>query len=878
MRVNCFAAQCTNQQFKINSPATQNNAKRLAFAKISCLCLILCVLSAIPSSAQTFTGLVSFAGKPTNGANPDFMSLVQGVNGNFYGTTYEGGTAGVGTIFKITPSGTLTTLVNFPEPPNTIGYYPIGGLVLGSDGNFYGTTSSGGASSDGTVFKMTPGGTLTTVYAFTGGTDGSGPQGPLVQATDGNFYGTTEFAGANNYGTVFQVTPGGTLTTLHSFAFSEGTNPVAGLIQANDGNLYGTASSGASADDGSVFQITLTGTFTVLHTFSFSSTDSSDPFGQLVQGTDLKLYGTTVEGGSKGYGTVYSITTTGTYALLHSFDDTDGNQLYAGLVLATDGNFYGTTRLAGTDNDGTIFQITSAGTLTTLHSFDLTDGQNPTGGLLQATDGNFYGTTYFGGANNFGTVFKLANGLSSYVKINPTSGPTGQAVTILGTGLTGASSVKFNGTAATFTVVSSSEITTTVPTGATTGTVSVTTSGGTLNSNVPFTVTGSGTGPTMTLSVTSMSFGNEALNNTSTAKTVTVTNTGTVTLDINSITISGDFAISANTCGTTLAAGKTCKVSVTFTPVVLGALTGTLTFNDNASNSPQTVALSGTGVEPATISPTSYTFKAEDIGVTSAATKFTLTNNQSATLSSISSSVTGDFAISATTCSTTLASKKSCTISVTFTPTVTGTRTGTLTVKDNASNSPQTASLTGTGNNPKPTITSLSPSSATAGGAQFTLTVNGTGFVSSSVVNWAGSARATTYVSSTKITAIITATDIATAGTFKVTVANPAPGGGTSASSNFTVNNPAPTLTKISPSSATHGGPSFTLTATGTGYVAKSKIQWNGVGLTTTFVSSTSLTATVSATDIKNAGTASVTVNNPTPGGGTSAAKTFTIN
>lgn len=180
--------------------------------------------------------------------------------------------------------------------------------------------------------------------------------------------------------------------------------------------------------------------------------------------------------------------------------------------------------------------------------------------------------------------------------------------------------------------------------------------------------------------------------------------------------------------------------------------------------------------------------------------------------------------------------------------------------------------------NLKPTITSLSPSSATAGGAQFTLTVNGTKFVSGSVVNWAGSPRTTTYISATKVTAFITAADIAKPGTYKVTVTTSAPGGGTSAPSNFAVNNPPPTLISISPSSATHGGLAFTLTATGTSYVPSSVINWNGKKLTTTYVSNTTLTTTVPATDIKTAGTASVTVTTPAPGGGTSAAKTFTIN
>jgi hypothetical protein len=180
--------------------------------------------------------------------------------------------------------------------------------------------------------------------------------------------------------------------------------------------------------------------------------------------------------------------------------------------------------------------------------------------------------------------------------------------------------------------------------------------------------------------------------------------------------------------------------------------------------------------------------------------------------------------------------------------------------------------------NPKPVITSLLPETAIVGSAGFTLTVNGTGFISTSVVNWAGSPRATTYVSTTEITATINAADIAKTGTFKVTVTNPAPGGGTSAAFSFVVDNPVPTLTSILPSSATHGGAAFTLTATGTGYDSVSVIEWNGKKLTTTYVSSTTLTAPVSAADIKKAGTAAVTVVNPTPGGGTSATKTFTIN
>ena len=222
----------------------------------------------------------------------------------------------------------------------------------------------------------------------------------------------------------------------------------------------------------------------------------------------------------------------------------------------------------------------------------------------------------------------------------------------------------------------------------------------------------SGTGTTnalLTVTPTSLSFGNQVIYETSVAKTVTLTNSGTGTVNISSIAPSGSFAISAQTCGTTLAAGAKCTVKVNFTPTVLGALTGALTFIDNAPNSPQTVPLSGTGVVPATLTPATATYATQAVGTTSAAKMFTLTNNQTVALTSIAISTTGDFAVSATTCTTSLAAKAKCTISVSFTPAATGTRTGTLSVSDSASNSPQTAALSGTGVLPA----TLTPASVT---------------------------------------------------------------------------------------------------------------------------------------------------------------------
>lgn len=199
------------------------------------------------------------------------------------------------------------------------------------------------------------------------------------------------------------------------------------------------------------------------------------------------------------------------------------------------------------------------------------------------------------------------------------------------------------------------------------------------------------------VSPTSLSFGNEVVGTTSPAKAVTLKNTNTATLDISSITSSGDFAISANTCGATLAGQKSCKVSITFTPMALGKLTGTLTFTDNAANSPQTVPLFGTGVKPATLTPANAVYAKQDVGTTSAAKTFTLTNNQPVDLTGIAISTTGHFAVSATTCGASLNAKAKCAISVTFSPTEIGTQTGQLIVQDNASNNPQTSNLMGTG-------------------------------------------------------------------------------------------------------------------------------------------------------------------------------------
>jgi uncharacterized repeat protein (TIGR03803 family) len=483
-----------------------------------CGAFLLWAVTAVALPAQTLTTLHSF--DQTDGANPE-APLVQATNGNLYGTTLNGGNGGYrggsGTVFKITSSGVLTTLHSFNL---TEGAYPYAGLVQATNGNFYGTTYDSVVHHGGTVFKITSSGKLTTVYNFgQTGAGGAYPYAGLVQATNGNLYGTTSVGGTNGDGTVFKITPSGKLTTLYSFCaqFScfDGKIPYAELVQGTGGKLYGTTYAGGHGPDyGTIFRVTPSGTLTpALHSFDYRH--GAFPSAGLVQGTDGDFYGTTSGGGTNdscnnenGCGTVFKINPDSRLTTLYSFCSqsgcADGAVPYAGLVQGTDGNFYGTTEYGGAGKNnacsnagcGTVFKITPSGTLTILYNFCLqsgcADGSQPLAALVQDTNGEFYGTTSAGGniacEYGCGTVFSLSVGLGPFVKANPTSGAVGAAVTILGTNLTGATSVTFNGTAATFTVRSKSEIATTVPTGATTGTVRVVTPGGTLSSNVPFRV------------------------------------------------------------------------------------------------------------------------------------------------------------------------------------------------------------------------------------------------------------------------------------------------------------------------------------------------------------------------------------------------------
>ncbi len=378
-----------------------------------------CIAMAVGSSAQTLTTLVNF--DFNNGAEPLYESLVQGPDGNFYGTTNGAGAHNGGIVFQMTPSGTVTVLYSFCAQPNcTDGNAPVAGLALGSDGNFYGVTTSGGANNDGVVFSITPSGNYTLLHSFTG-SDGAEPQGTLLLASDGNFYGTTTSQGSNHGGTLFRITSSGAFTTVYNFctlgACHDGSGPFGGLTQGTDGYLYGTTTSGGTGFIyGTVFKITLNGVLTTLH--SFVSSDGSSPQGKLVQASDGNFYGTTTSGGNTqactfGCGTVFKITANGTFTPLHNFDGTDGSFVLAGLIQASDGKLYGTAGRGGNAQNcttcGTIFDITLGGTLTTLHNFAgfPTEGSLPVGGLMQASNGIFYGITEAGGSTGDGSVFSL---------------------------------------------------------------------------------------------------------------------------------------------------------------------------------------------------------------------------------------------------------------------------------------------------------------------------------------------------------------------------------------------------------------------------------------------------------------------------------------
>ena len=484
-----------------------------------CMTFLLCILASIAAPAKIFTTLVYFGGVNSaigviDGEDPLYISLVQGPDGNLYGTTGGGGdyqvcTAGCGTVFKVATDGVLTTLHTFKASDGT---FPHAGLTLGPDGAFYGTTYRGGASDDGTVFRITSTGNFTRLHSFDSA-DGASIEAGLVQASDGNLYGTTYFGGKSAGGTVYRITPGGTLTTIYNFCSVgpncfDGASPTASLIQATDGNLYGTTTFGGPIGHGTVFKVTLAGTLSTVYSFCAQPNciDGAGTTGGVIQGKDGNFYGTTGGGGANDRGTVFRLTPDGQLTTIYDFcsdpNCPDGSFPYEGVIQASDGMFYGMTTQGGdmhcTLNErygcGTVYRVSPDGDFTLLHAFGGPDGGNIVGGLFQATDGKLYGTAGEGGrfvcigGEGCGTIFVLDLGLQPFVSLVRGSGRLGTTQHILGQGLAATTEVSFNGVPAKFWVVSDTLLKVAVPAGATTGYITVRASGRTLKSNKPFRV------------------------------------------------------------------------------------------------------------------------------------------------------------------------------------------------------------------------------------------------------------------------------------------------------------------------------------------------------------------------------------------------------
>jgi uncharacterized repeat protein (TIGR03803 family) len=434
------------------------------------------------SAAQTVTTLYSFSGQNSSGI-PGLVVPAQGRDGRLYGTTF-GPSGSAGSIFKASTIAGITQLYTFGSD----GSNPESGLTLATDGNFYGTTLSGGTSNNGVLFKITPSGVYTVLHEFAGGTDGAAPYAPPIEASDDSLYGTT--SGTSGASTVYKYSQG-IISTIYSFDQAHGQSVIGALVQASDGNLYGTAEFGGANNCGTIFKVATSGTLLWSYSFPCGSPGGAYPTAGLVQASDGNFYGTTDAGGNPlGFGTIFKLSQSGNVSNLYVFKSLpDGGNPIGGLLEATDGNLYGATLGGGEFNEGTIFQVSTNGVHKVLCSLSLKLGEQPLATLLQHTNGKFYGAAQLGGKFNSGTIYSLDMGLGAFVTFVLPVGTVGQTAQILGQGLTGTTSVTFNGVPATsFKVANDTFMTAVVPSGATTGKVVVTTPSGALTSNVNFRV------------------------------------------------------------------------------------------------------------------------------------------------------------------------------------------------------------------------------------------------------------------------------------------------------------------------------------------------------------------------------------------------------
>jgi uncharacterized repeat protein (TIGR03803 family) len=362
---------------------------------------------------SAFTELDSFpsanTGEFPDGAAPE-AGLTQASGADLYGSSTYGGLDNCGTIFRLGTNGSFAVLYSFTNGNDGSG---PSSLTQGSDNNLYGTTPVGGSSAKGTIFRVSTNGSLTTLYSFSGLSDGAIPLHGLMLATDGDLYGTASSGGFSNYGTIFQFTTNSAFTLIYTFTNGDdGFDPVA-LAQASDGNLYGMAYKGGAGSNGTLFEVTTSGLFNVIHSFT-GGVDGAEPSGASLFAANGYVYGTTIYGGGTPAraGTVFRFATIGGFSTLYSFTGGIDGSNPTGLAQGSDGNIYGTTQVFGTTQSGgpgNFFQISTNGTFSVVHGFTGgSDGAWPLGSLVSAGDGNIYGTTQSGGGLfGFGTIFRV---------------------------------------------------------------------------------------------------------------------------------------------------------------------------------------------------------------------------------------------------------------------------------------------------------------------------------------------------------------------------------------------------------------------------------------------------------------------------------------
>jgi uncharacterized repeat protein (TIGR03803 family) len=348
--------------------------------------------------------------------------VIQDAQGNFYGTTQNGGNnacqRGCGTVFKLSKTGKETVLYSFTSGADGEG--PFVPVIRDAKGNLYGTTQFGGAFAAGGLFKLSRTGKMTVLYSFTGGKDGKWPYAGLTQDAKGNLYGTTGFGGdlkcinfgISGCGVVYKLDPAGKETVLYTFTGgADGANPFAGVIQDAQGNLYGTTSYGGigcnSLGCGTVFRLSKTGKETVLYSFGSQSGDGAFPQAGVIRDAKGNFYGTAAGGGTYDVGTVFKLSKTGKETTLHSFTaGVDGANPVVGVIQDAKANLYGTTNSGGdlacgegNNGCGTVFKLSRTGKMTVLYGFTgaTNDGAYPYAGVIQDAKGNLYGTTIGGG-------------------------------------------------------------------------------------------------------------------------------------------------------------------------------------------------------------------------------------------------------------------------------------------------------------------------------------------------------------------------------------------------------------------------------------------------------------------------------------------------